>query len=466
MKPLWAHQLRAVEMAKGRTNLGLFMEMGTGKTRTALEILRLKMAEERKTLRTLIVCPTVVQFNWKAEIAKYSNINPAHVIILHGTQVERWKALDRTPNYFVVIINYESLLMAQVFNRLKEWAPELIVADESHRVKNPKAARTRALIALGDQAKYKYILSGTPITNNESDLFAQFLFLDGGKTFGKSFFTFRNAWFNDANRKIRQFSPAVKWPKWEPKKHRAEEFKKIVAQNAIAVTKEECLDLPPYIQSTMEVGMAADQARAYKQMKDDYITFVKSSAFTAELAITKALRLAQITSGFLMNTEGEIHHFKNTPKDKALLDLIYDASGKVVVWATWRANQKAIHELLKKEKIIHRQLVGDTSAEDRDRALRDFHDNSDVKVMIASQAAAGVGISLVSANTAIYYSRSFSYEHDAQSAARIHRGGSEIHEKVYRIDLVCPETIDVSCLEALAKKEDLKNQIIHGSLIV
>lgn len=465
-RPLWAHQQECIERAKDQGHFGLFFEMGTGKTRTTIELIKDKLAKHRQMLPTLILAPSVVTFNWKAELAKFSDINPAHILVLHGTALQRRQMLERTPNYFVVITNYEALLMDMVYSALKAWGPEIIVADESHRIKNHKAHRTKRLLGLSITAKYKYILSGTPITNNEADLFSQFLFMDGGQTFGKSFFTFRNNWFTDANRMIRARNPAVMWPNWQPKAHKKKEFTDKVMAKAMSVTKDECLDLPPYTQTTLEVGMAPDQARAYKSMKDDFIAYVKSSAFVADQAVTKAMRLNQIASGFIMNPDGETVVFKNTPKEKALIDLIESARGKVVVWAAWRSNQKSIGDLLTKHNIEHRELLGDSGAKQRDDALRDFADNPNVKVMLASQAAAGVGISLVAANTAIYFSRNFSFEADAQSAARIHRGGSEIHTNVYRIDLVVPDTIDVSCLESLAKKEELKDSIINGHLRV
>lgn len=467
VRPLWAHQEEAIRRATKLNGYGLFFEMGAGKTRTVLEILKEKNKQERKTLRTLIFAPSVVTFNWKKEIVQFMpEINPAHVLVLHGTGLQRTKQLEQTPNYFIVVANYEATLMPTVFRGLKDWEPEVVIADESQRIKSHKAQRTKQVIGLSTFAKYKYILSGTPVTNNEADLFSQFLFLDNGETFGKSFFTFRNHWFTDANRKLRQISKAVTWPKWEPKKQKAEDFKRLVMSKAMSVLKSECMDLPPYTQTTIEVEMSDEQKRAYKQMKDDYITFIKSAAFTAELAVTKALRLNQITSGFLMNTEGKTHVFKDTPKDKALLELIEEASGKLVVWSCWKESQRHLRELFQKNKIEHRELLGDSTAEQRDQALVDFADDPKVKVMLASQAAGGIGISLVSANTAIYYSRNFSYEADAQSAARIHRGGAERHQNVYRIDLVVPNTIDVSCLESLARKEELKDAIINSRLQV
>lgn len=466
MSDLWQHQIDACDRAKNVDGFALFFECGCGKTRTCIEIMKSKFKKENRHLKTLILCPTVVTGVWKKELAKFwPGLDQKYVIVLHGTGVERQRQLERTPNYFVVVCNYESLLMDGVFSALKSWSPELMVADESQRIKNPRAARTKRVLTLSIHAKYKYILSGSPITNNEMDLFSQYFFIDSGKTFGKSFFQFRNTYFTDKNARIRQFSPAVRWPAFEKKQARAEEFKEKVMASAMSVTKMECLDLPPYTRIPIDVGMSKEQLKAYKDLKEDYLTFVNSKTFSADLAVTKALRLLQCTAGFLMNVEGHVHHFKSTPKDKALLELIEAATGQVVVWSPWRANQSALKQLMKDNKIEHRMLVGDQSALERDKAIEEFTDKPEIKVMIASPMAAGVGISLVSANQAIYYSRNFSFEANLQSESRIHRGGQKALN-VTRYDLIVPATIDQSCMDSLGKKEDLANSIINGHLVV
>lgn len=467
-KALWAHQEQAIKRAESLPHFGLFFEVGTGKTRTCIEIIKQKNKSHGRTLRTLILAPAVVTFNWKKEFAQYSNLPNEHVIVLHGTGLERLRQIERTPTYFVIVCNYESLLMDTVFAAIKSWAPEVVVADESHRIKNPRAQRTKRAIAVSTLARYRYILSGTPILQNQSDLFAQYLFLDHGKTLGKNFFTFRSLYFTDKNADLRKKNRLVTWPNWVPKKGKEDEFQNKILSIAMAVKKSECLDLPPYIRQTVEVDMNPDQWKAYKQMRDDYITFVNSKAFTAQLAITKALRLQQIVSGFIMGDEGKVHVFENTPREKALMDLLEDItpSAKVIVWACWRENHASIRKLLIKSGIGFRELLGDSGALQRAEAIQDFYDKPDVRVILGSQAAGGIGISLIPASHAIYFSRNFSLEHDVQSEARNFRGGSEIHKSIHRVDLITPGTIDESISDALAKKQEISEKIIGGGIVL
>lgn len=480
MKPLWQHQKNVLNHVFDKTSYALFHSPGTGKSRTLIEIYQQKNAQENRILKCLILAPSVVTFNWKREFDLYSNIKSKHVMVLHGSGKDRLRQLQNTPEYFVVICNYETLLMDEVFEALKAWSPDFVAGDELHRVKNRKAQRTRRAIALSALAKYRFGLTGTPILQNSIDLFSQFEFLDHGKTFGKNFFTFKNRYFRDENAAIRMRSPHVTWPKLVPIKAKESELQELILRSASVVKKEDCLDLPPFVRQVVEVELSKDQAKAYKEMKEDFITFVNSKAYTAQLAIVKALRLQQIASGFLMGSTLEdpsrplgleeksstVHVFKSTPRERALLDLLEEITehSKVIIWACWRANHEIISELLRENKYEYRALLGDMSQVDRDTAIRDFRENENVRVLVGSQGAGGIGINLVEASYCIYFSRNFSLEHDVQSEARNYRGGSEVHSKVTRIDLIAKNTIDEEISKALANKQDISDRIIMDAV--
>lgn len=469
-KKLWAHQVEGIRRAAELDSFAFFFDPGTGKTRTTIETIQEKYDRAGRMLRTLILTPSVVTYNWKKEFGMYSDIPQSQVMVLNGTGAQRLKLLEKTPSYFVVICNYETLGMNEVFEYLKQWKPEVIVADESHRIKSAKAERTKRAITLSVFAKHKYLLSGTPILQNSMDLWSQYMFLDGGETLGKNNFTFKNQYFRDANKELRAKSPMVTWPKWVPLKSKEEGLKAKIMSKAMAVRKSECLDLPPYIRQEIAVDMTSEQWKSYKEMKNDYITFVNSKAFTAQLAITKSLRLQQIVSGFLMGEkDGEpfTHVFEKTPREKALMDLVEDIiqGNKVIIWASWRANHDTIRRLLSKHSIEYRALLGDMGQAARAESIQDFRERDEVRVLVGSQAAGGIGINLVEANHAIYYSRGFSLEHDIQSEARNYRGGSEYHASVTRIDLFTPGTIDETVTKALESKQEISDSIIQGKVI-
>ena len=462
---LWAHQKLGIERALSAFGFGFFFEAGTGKTRTCIEVLRHRYTDSKRILRTLILAPQVVCPNWKAEFAKFSKVPQDKILVLEGSGKQRLETV-RTTDALILITNYQTMLMKPVLEALHQWHPEVVIADESHRIKNYKAQTTRGAIRLAESAQYKYILSGTPILQNAQDIFSQFEFLDQGRTFGKNFFTFRRRYFTDLNEGLRARSSAVTWAKWAPMKSREPELTQKISAITLSVKKSECLDLPPFIRQRIEVPMSAEQTKAYNEMKRHMITMVQGDACTAQMALHKALRLQQISSGFIGNDDGDEHTFKDVPRLDALKELLEDLcdTQKVIVWACWRNNQASIRKLLDGLKIGYREITGNIQSSEREQAMHDFRSRDDVRVILGSQGAGGIGVNLVEASHAIYYSRSFSLEHDVQSEARNYRGGSEIHATVTRIDLVAPKSIDDDVLEALSNKMEISDKVIFKCL--
>jgi SNF2 family DNA or RNA helicase len=243
-----------------------------------------------------------------------------------------------------------------------------------------------------------------------------------------------------------------------------------IAPSSVRVLKSECLDLPPMIRQVIPVTLSAQQKRLYKEMRDEYIAFVddlkksdQPRTITAQIAATKALRLQQIVSGYAaVEQSDQAQILEDVPRLKILGELLEDITPghKVIVWSVFRANYKMIRDLCAKLKIESTELHGAISAKQKEENMHKFRTDPKCRVMIANQGAGGIGINLVEASYAIYYSKGFSLEHDLQSEARNYRGGSEIHEKITRIDLIAPETIDELITVALEKKQNVSEQIL------
>ncbi len=470
MNELWKHQREAIERAKNLNHFGLFFEAGTGKTRTVIDIIRQKFANNGRLLRTLVLAPQVVMSNWRNEILKYSKIQDQDIILLKGSGNERHDAIikaagaEKNPKIF--ICNYETLLMDKVFKAFEWYGFECIVADESHRIKNHSSKRTKALITLSRETNYKYILTGTPVLQSPTDLFSQFLFLDGGRTFapcGTNFYAFQRQFFFNKN----AGAPShVTWPDWRIRAGAVEEISEKINRITMHIKKSECLDLPPMVRKTIPIALSKEQIKHYEMMKKNFITFLGDKACTAQLAITKGLRLQQIVSGFIQ-LEGveEVVQLKENPRidalEEVLEDLVVESGHQVIIWACWRENYKQIKDLLHKMKVTYVEAHGEVSNKDRETAISSFCSDTNIKVFLGNQGAAGIGINLVQASYAIYYSRNFSLEHDIQSEARNYRGGSEMHESVTRIDLVAQGTIDESILQALANKQEIGDKLLR-----
>jgi len=468
VKPLWNHQVLAIRVAEKLRDLGLLFDMGTGKTRTLIEILRRRYAAAGRVQRTLILAPVVVCPNWKKEFGMYSKINPNDILVLTGSQKRRVAQLlqavgETLAKNKIIVTNYEAMEMKDLYQLFIAYGFEVLVSDESQRLKNHESVRAKAVAQIADKTQHNYILTGTPILNSAMDLYMQFRILDRGETFGKNFYSFRNKYFEDENAGMNK---KVHFPKWGPRPFTYDDLQARVKAKAMRVTKDECMDLPPFMRLQAEVELSPAQSKAYKEMLHEYITFIQSKkdeprAVVAQLAVTKALRLQQIVSGFVKDETGDVHRLpcpRLTVLEQLLTDIV--PGNKVIVWATFKENYKMIAELCDKLEYTYAQIHGDISHKDRQEQMEEFRTNPNVRVMIANQGAGGVGINLIEASYSIYYSKGFKLEDDLQSEARNYRGGSEMHSKITRIDLVAKGTIDELVTEALALKQDIGQKIL------
>lgn len=459
----WAHQTKAIEIAKNTNHYALFFEMGTGKTFTTIQILREKCRQEGRLLRTLILAPLIVTKNWKTEFEMCSKIKD--ITILDGSQKERLEKFDENTSGdigHVFISNHEMLaVMPNLVEAIKYWHPEVLILDESHRFKDGTSKRTKVAISLSDTCKYTYILTGTPILNSPMDIFSQYRILDKGETFGKNFFSFRAIYFYDANAHMPKQNH---FPNWKVRSNSIEAMNKLIYGKAnikaMRVTKDEALDLPDEIEQIIEVGMTKEQARMYEEMRDDFITFIEDEACTATLALTKALRLQQIASGFVKLENGNQVKIKNTPRQDALSDLLENLcpDHKVIVWAVFKENYDQIKKVCDDLKIKYVEAHGDISNADKFKNVDTFNQDPDTKVFIGHPGSGGIGINLVSSTFSIFFSRSFSLEQYLQAKSRNHRGGQT--KKVTHIHLMTPGTIDEIVTKKLASKEEMGQKLL------
>jgi SNF2 family DNA or RNA helicase len=482
---LWAHQKHAVALALKQRDFALFHEQGTGKTGTLINILRHKYAEKGHIRRTLILTPLVTLGNWKREFKLFSRVNPTDVVVLQGSGARKNQILldaitepvakTLTRNR-IIIANYEVVQNADFMQIIQTWCPELVVCDEAHRLRNHQSKRAKLVCQITDRAEHRYILTGTPILNTAQDIFHQYRIMDRGETFGDNFYAFRGRYFEDENaRRVGKpgyFPSFIERPDCFDELHR-KMYSRQGMPIAHRVLKKDCLDLPPLVKTKVEVELSSEQARLYKEMRDEYLTFVANKkaegqplAVVAQLAITKALRLQQITTGYVKADDGNEYDLQDNPRLQALSELLDDSARqqKVIVWAAFKNNYKQIIKVCEKLGLQYTLLTGDQSAKEKEENMHTFRTVSNVTVMIANQSAGGIGVNLVEAPVAIFYSRNFSLEQDLQAEARNFRGGSEMHNKITRIDLIAKNTIDESIAEALANKQNLADKILDMTI--
>ena len=466
----WQHQKKAVDLFADANECALFWEMGTGKSKGTIELLRYKYNKHKRHLNTLIIGPPIVVQNWCREFEIHSKIKR-----IHPLQGKITKRLEDAKEIFAkegelgctFITNYRALLNDEFFAWIsKQFRPECIVLDEAHYIKDGQSKRTKRCVSLGKNARYKIILTGTPILSSPIDLFYPFKFLDNGRSFGSTLSGFRAKYFVNKN----EFIAAKPYPEWVFRKEYEKEITERIEAKSMYVSKAECLDLPPLIVKEIPLELSDPQRKAYKEMKRDFVTYILDhrdkllKPAVATLAVTKGLRLMQIASGFVNTEGGESVVFEKNPRvDRLREDLATLTPGhKVIIWAVFKENYKAIRKVVESLGLgdAYVEVHGGVSPKAREAAIARFTTDPTCRVFMGHPKSGGIGINLVSASYTIRYSKDFNLGDYLQSRDRNHRGGSEIHEKITHLEYVAENTLEEKITKALMAKQTISASIL------
>lgn len=412
-----------------------------------------------KIERLLIVAPTSVVAVWPKELQEYAIFKYTCKTLL-GEKKQRLKQIDDLIKFpfkalKVAVINYESTWRPEILEKLKEFDADMIIADESQRIKTYDAAQSKAMHELGDQARYKLILSGTPVQTAAIDIWSQYRFLDKS-VFGDNFFKFRGRYAimgGYGNKKIVGYKDLEGLIK---KEHSI----------AFRVTKDEALDLPEQTFEVRKIQFSQKERNLYERIKKDSYTELEGGGhITATTVLTRLLRLQQLTGGFLVQDDAQKPQLVSRAKLDALADIIEDyvvGSGKkLVIFARFIAEVKAIIELADKvlpKNLKHVAIYGDIKKEDRGDIVKQFQEDPETVLFIGQIDTAGTGITLTAADTCVYYSKNFNYATYSQSLSRIHRIGQR--NTCTYIDLETEGTVDEMIGKALARKEDMAKTVV------
>lgn len=453
----YRHQKQAFDFACMRFGLlptdyrsegvALLMEMGTGKTITAIGIAGV-LYLSGKINRVLVVAPLSILGVWEEEFAKFAAF-PYHLTVLRGNSVKKRALLANVKprdSLQVVVVNYESARILQP--ELLKYNADLIIADEGHKLKENRSQQSKTMHTLGDQAQYKLLLTGTLITNREIDAYSQYRFLNS-KIFGTSFYTFRNRFFYMSG--YGQHTPVFK-------KDMTEDFLRRLHSIAFRVTKSECLDLPAVTEEIRTVDLEPKAMKLYRELEEESFAELKTSEVSAPNILTKLLRLSQVTGGHLTDDEYDTH-LVSTAKLNALSDIIdcsVEEGKKLVIMARFVPELNDILSLLEKKGIGYAVVRG--GVKDRAEQVRRFQNDEDCLVFVGQIAAAGLGITLTAASTMVFYSLDYSMSNYDQAKARIHRVGQ--HENCHYIYLIARNTVDRKILRALRDKIDLARTLV------
>lgn len=456
----FSHQKKALNrILKLRGKGGLFMEMGTGKTKVAIDWAGISF-HNYGLRRVLVVAPLSVLGVWPRQIRQHSGA-PARIFRLEGATEYRVRALRRIlrnpadDRITYVIINYEGIWRenergTKIEDLLIEWHPDLVIFDESHRIKSPTSKQSKSAAKIAASARSRLILTGTSITKSPLDVFAQFRAMNPD-IFGNNWYAFKytyGIWGGFGRYQLRGY-------------RRLRELIEKVRNNTYRVKKEQCLDLPEKLFETVPVTLPDSIMDKYRQMAKDMIIEIEETHATAAIVLVKLLRLSQITSGFVKDVEGKVRVL-DAAKLNTCMDLVDDLiveDHKVVIFTRFTLDIERIAEALRKRRIRYAILSGSVPPKQRDSIVEAFHTQDDLKVFIAQIQAGSLGIDLTAADAAIFFSLDYNAANYWQAQDRLHRYGQT--RKVTYYHLVVPRTIDSVVLTVLREKGNVAETILH-----
>lgn len=455
------HQRRAFQFACGKMGVGTarpsggcayLMEMGCGKTLPSIAVAG-TLFERRLISRLLIVAPLSIVGVWESEFRRFADF-PYSLIVLKGSSEKKRQQIGELQMHRndgdtlrVIVVNYESTWRLE--RELLDYDAGLIIADEAHKLKGCRTSQAKAMHNLADHARFRLLLTGTLITNKEMDVFSQYRFADH-RVFGTSFYKFRCHYFEMTG--YGNYTPVFR-------ENTREEFLQKLHSIAFRVTKEECLDLPSTTEEVRTVELEPKAMKLYKQLeRESFVELSEDKEVSAVNILTKLLRLAQVTGGYLTDDEGDTT-LVSRAKLEALSDIVDSAieeGKKLVVMARFIPEMNDIQSMLDKKKIGFASIRG--GVKDRQGEIDRFQSNPECRVFVGQIAAAGLGITLTAASTMVFYSLDYSMSNFEQAKARIHRVSQM--ENCHYIYLQAKDTVDEQVLAALRGKTDLARRLV------
>jgi SNF2 family DNA or RNA helicase len=478
------HQLEALRRMNGVDFFGLFMEQGTGKTWTILADAE-RLYASGKIDGLLVIAPKGVHTNWvRREIPMHMEgaiISRAWASGMgkraraHVDEILRPREDGETVPLRVFAINIDALNTKDGLAFARQFllcTKSMIAVDESSRIKNPDAARTRAIMKLRPLAKFARIATGTPITNAPMDIFSQMEFLESGLLGTTSYraFTAQYAELMSPNHpmmkelikrnpKAAHAQMVMKNSDGTPRWKNLDKLQALLMPHVFRVLKRECLDLPEKIFQQVYFDLGLAQMKAYELMKKDFRIEVGDGAVLAVAELAALIKLQQITSGFVMQPKngGLMYVGEDNPRLDALMGIVSESPQKTIIWARFKEELRTISAALRKagKKVV--EYHGDVGTADRELAIDGFQ-NGDVDVFVGQPQSGGIGITLTAAELVVYYSNDFNLETRLQSEDRAHRIGTK--RNVVYIDLVAAGTIDESIARALQRKSGVASTIL------
>lgn len=443
-----AYQQHCIRKIIEIKKLGLFLDMGLGKTVTTLTAVKELKYNRFAVRKVLVIAPKkVAEGTWTKEKDKWEHTKMLRVSQVLGSQTKRIRALNTPADLYVV--NRENVCWLVDYYR-NDWPFDMVVVDESSSFKNHRAKRFKALASVGNLIDRMVELTGTPSPNGLADLWSQVYLLDGGNRLGKRYTQFREQYFQPDKR-----GPAGIVYSYEAKPGTEESILQRISDICISMKAEDYLQLPDITYHEIPVKLDERAWKAYLELEREMVLELPEDeeAISAAGAAALSNKLLQLGNGAVYDDDGNYHEVHNC-KIEAFLELIESLQGKpALVFYNFR------HDRIRLEKALEKMKL-------RVRELKTMQDEDDwnagkVDVLLTHPASSAYGLNLQQGgNHVVWFGLTWNYELYTQANKRLHRQGQE--QKVIVHHLICSGTRDEDVMEALNRKEDVQNWVMQS----
>ena len=443
-----AYQQHCIEQVIKIKKLGLFLDMGLGKTVTTLTAIRELKYNRFQVRKVLVIAPKkVAEGTWTKEKDKWDHTRLLRVSPVLGSQAKRVRALNTPADLY--IINRENVVWLVDYYR-NAWPFDMVVVDESSSFKSHSAKRFKALASVGGRIDRLVELTGTPSPNGLADLWAQVFLLDGGDRLGRRYAQFRERYFQPDKRGADGMVYS-----YEAKPGTEESILEKISDICISMKAEDYLQLPDLTYHEIPVVLDAKSQKAYRELEREMVLQLPEDE--ADISVTSAAalsnKLLQLANGALYDEDRQVHAVHKC-KIEAFLELIESLQGKpALVFYNYQHDRTRILDALAGSGLRIRELK---TTQDED----DWN-NREIDILLTHPASSAYGLNLQQGgNHVIWFGLTWNYELYTQANKRLPRQGQE--EKVIIHHLVCSGTRDEDVMQALQRKDDVQSWVMES----
>lgn len=443
-----AYQQHCVNKILEIAKLGLFLDMGLGKTVTTLTAIRILKYDRFLVRKVLVIAPKkVAEGTWTREKDKWDHTKILRVSPVLGSQTKRIRALNTPADIYIT--NRENVCWLVDYYR-NSWPFDMVVVDESSSFKSHSSKRFKALASVGPHINRMVELTGTPSPNGLDDLWAQVFLLDGGERLGKRYTQFREHYFDPG----RRGADGMVYD-YKAKPGSEDSILQRISDICISMKAEDYLQLPDIIYHEVPVVLDTKARKAYDDLEWKMILGLPEDEEDISVTSAAALsnKLLQLANGALYDDDHQAHEIHNC-KIEAFMELIESLQGKpALVFYNFQHDRERILAALQKTRLRVREL--------KKPADEDDWNNGKIDILLAHPASAAYGLNLQhGGNHVIWFGLTWNYELYTQANKRLHRQGQT--EKVIIHHLICSETRDEDVMQALERKDDVQNWVMQS----